>query len=266
MSLNILPNEDDFGKPATAIRVLGGRIHPLSIAQWNEVIANAISVRQQLVICSQNLHSLYLLQRSVAMQELQSLALMHVDGMPLIWIARILGFPVNRTQRVTWVDWIDPLMSRAATSGWRVYYVGSAEEIATAGIRILKDRHPELHIAYSHGYFNRQSDSDENQKVIARIREYDPQVLIVGMGMPIQEEWLLQNLSRLPPSAILTSGAAMEYVAGTASTPPRWLGAYGLEWLYRLVENPGRFWKRYIIEPWSLLPLLFRDFFGKSKY
>jgi N-acetylglucosaminyldiphosphoundecaprenol N-acetyl-beta-D-mannosaminyltransferase len=77
------------------------------------------------------------------------------------------------------------------------------------------------------------------------------------MGMGRQERWILNNLSEIAPASICTVGACMEYIADSVRTPPRWMGAVGLEWLFRLGENPQRFWHRYLVEPW---PVLFHFF------
>jgi N-acetylglucosaminyldiphosphoundecaprenol N-acetyl-beta-D-mannosaminyltransferase len=79
------------------------------------------------------------------------------------------------------------------------------------------------------------------------------------MGMPRQEIWVLNNLEKLHAKVILTCGACMDYIAGEIPTPPRWMGRVGLEWLYRLLSEPGRLWKRYLVEPWFLGGLLVRD-------
>ena len=79
------------------------------------------------------------------------------------------------------------------------------------------------------------------------------------MGMPRQERWIAENLDRLPDCVILSVGAAFDYEAGVQSAAPRWMGRAGLEWLYRLLHDPQRLFRRYCIEPWSLLPLIWTD-------
>jgi N-acetylglucosaminyldiphosphoundecaprenol N-acetyl-beta-D-mannosaminyltransferase len=88
--------------------------------------------------------------------------------------------------------------------------------------------------------------------VIDRINRFGTDLLVVGMGTPIQEKWVHQHRVLFETPAILTAGACMEYVAGVVRTPPRWMGRYGLEWSFRLVENPRRFAYRYLVEPWIL--------------
>jgi N-acetylglucosaminyldiphosphoundecaprenol N-acetyl-beta-D-mannosaminyltransferase len=82
---------------------------------------------------------------------------------------------------------------------------------------------------------------------------------MVGMGMPRQEYWVLDNLRNIQANVILTAGACLDYVAKAAPTPPRWIGHLGLEWLYRLLSDPVRLWRRYLLEPWFILKLLFQE-------
>ena len=110
-------------------------------------------------------------------------------------------------------------------------------------------------IEVSDGFFDARRDSEENEALIERINTYRPDLLMVGMGMPRQEFWT-QNFARLKAHVILSSnGAAFEYVAGAVPTPPRWAGRIGLEWVFRLVNEPRRLFARYLIKPWCMLPL-----------
>jgi N-acetylglucosaminyldiphosphoundecaprenol N-acetyl-beta-D-mannosaminyltransferase len=86
---------------------------------------------------------------------------------------------------------------------------------------------------------------------------------MVGMGMPVQEHWILHNFFRLSPAVILAPGACFDYIAGVVPTPPRWMGQIGLEWLFRLASEPRRLWKRYLLEPWPVLGLVLKDFFKR---
>lgn len=253
------------GKAATAARypgyeLLGVKVHPLTMDDLHEIIAGAIAAREKTIIVSQNLHSVYVYNRDARMRELHARAdYMRIDGMPLVWLGRLLGYPLRIEHRVTWVDWLKPLMTVAATNGWRVFYLGSAPGVAERGAKRLQSELPELQIAVAHGYFDARPGSEENKRVIELIEAFDTDILIVGMGMPRQEHWILDNLDRIRASAILTSGACMDYYAGVVSTPPRWMGKVGLEWFYRFMGNPRRFARRYFVEPWVVPPLFVRD-------
>lgn len=185
--------------------------------------------------------------------------------MALVFLGKLLGLPLRREQRVTYVDWIDPLMAEAAQRGWRVFYLGSQPGIAERGAKILQEKFSGLQIATAHGYFDANPDSQENQAVLTAIKIYQPHVLMVGMSMPRQEHWVLDNLDSLCANVILPSGAAIDYIAGAVPTPPRWAGRLGLEWLFRLIAEPKRLGRRYLVEPWFVLRLLLIEGF-KQRY
>lgn len=241
------------------IELLGTRVYPLTIADLHDLISAAIAEARRVVIASQNLHGIYVFHRSEAMRSLHRKALPRIDGMPLVFLGRLLGYPVHREHRVTWVDWMEPLMVEASRKGWRVFYLGGRPGVVDDGVAILRARVPELEIQFAHGHFDARPGSPENEAVLAAIEAYEPHILLVGMGMPRQEAWIDANLDRLHVNAVLTCGAAIEYVAGAMPTPPRWMGRFGLEWLYRLGSDPRRLAKRYLIEPWSLSGLFVSD-------
>ena len=184
--------------------------------------------------------------------------------MAIVALARLYGHHVNRDQRVTYADWTGPLIEAAVKNEWRVFYLGSTPRIAPKAAAQLRQQYAGLRIRSLHGYFDSTSKSRENENVLRAIEAYKPHVLIVGMGMPKQELWIQENFSRISANVILPSGAAMDYVAGAISTPPRWAGGVCLEWLFRLISEPKRLWVRYLVEPWCILPLLARDLARRS--
>jgi N-acetylglucosaminyldiphosphoundecaprenol N-acetyl-beta-D-mannosaminyltransferase len=240
-----------------AVRILGVTVNPLTIKELNTLIHTAIEKQQCWIIAHHNLHSLYLYHHLPKMRQFYDVAeYSHCDGMSLVFLGKLLGLPLRREHRVTFVDWIDPLMAEAAQQGWRVFYLGSKPGIADKGSEILRLKFPQLQIQSAHGYFDFDLDSEENRLVREKINHYSPHILMVGMGMPTQEWWILDNYAHLQTNVILPSGACIDYVAGAIPTPPRWLGRIGLEWFYRLITEPRRLWRRYLVEPWFLLGLL----------
>lgn len=248
------------------IKILGVNVNGLSISQLNALVGEAISRNQRWIIAHQNLHSIYVYHHDAKMRDFYAHAnYTHIDGMALVLIGRMLGFPLVREQRVTYVDWTPPLISAAATHGWRVFYLGSQPGVAEQGAEVLRKQFPGLEIATMHGYFDANSDSQENQAVLAKINAYQPQILMVGMGMPRQEHWILDNLEKIGAHVILPAGAAIDYVAGAVPTPPRWAGRLGLEWLFRLLAEPKRLWRRYLVEPWFVLKLFLVERFKQLR-
>lgn len=244
-----------------AVSFLGICVHPMTDAELTALVRDQILRGGRCVIANHNLHSLYLYHREPKLRAFfRDVEWTHIDGMPLVALARLYGYRVNRSQRVTYVDWIGPLMESAAANQWRVFYLGSAPGVAEKGAAILRHKFGRLQIRTMHGYFNANPREKENQEILDLISEYKPHLLMVGMGMPRQEYWIHDNLSRLCANVVLPSGAAIDYVAGAIYTPPRWAGRTGLEWAFRLAAEPRRLWTRYLVEPWSLLGMIARDF------
>ncbi len=245
-------------------RLLGVRVHAMTIPEMHMLIDQAVQEGRRLLMVSQNLHSIYLYPRTTDLRALQDKAdHIRIDGIPIVYFGRLLGFPLGKAHRTGWMDWIDPFMQEASHKNWRVFYLGSKPGVSDKGADILRRRYPDLTIATMHGYFKTGAESPDNLQVLNMINEFRADILIVGMGMPRQESWILRNYDAISAPVILTSGACMDYVAGEIAIPPRWLGPIGLEWLYRLLSEPKRLWRRYLIEPWYACGLFLRDLSAK---
>lgn len=234
-------------------KLLGVRINLLSMSQLNSLIEETVKSNKKRIIANHNLNSIYIYHQNSLMRDFYKIAdYTHIDGMPLVFMGKLLGIPCERIHRVTYVDWIWSLMSEAVDKKWRILYVGSKPGVGEKGILNLKKKYPDIEIKALHGYFSNAPDDPHHKFVIDTISSYQPHILMVGMGMPRQENWILNNVSKINTNVILPCGACMDYVAEATKTPPRWTGQVGLEWLYRLVTEPKRLWRRYLIEPWFI--------------
>jgi N-acetylglucosaminyldiphosphoundecaprenol N-acetyl-beta-D-mannosaminyltransferase len=115
------------------------------------------------------------------------------------------------------------------------------------------------------GYFDSSLNAEENAAVLQEIALFRPNVLLVGMGMPRQEIWILENLACIRSNTVFCCGALIDYVAGELATPPRWLGQIGLEWLYRLIVEPSRLWRRYLLEPWTVFRVVAKEWMTSTR-
>jgi len=267
-------NLNDFstarGPDSSGISFFGLTLHPKSMSELNELVERGIREGRKWIISNHNLHSVYLLHRYPKLRNFYAGAhWTFIDGMPLVALGRLYGYPLERKHRVTLADWAHPLMELAADKGWRVFYLGSKDEVVEKAAVALRKQHPALQIEVSGGYFDARQGSAENETLLQRINTYRPDLLMVGMSMPRQEYWTQDNFDRLDARMILSSnGAAMDYIAGAVKTPPRWAGRLGLEWFSRLMNEPRRLFGRYLVEPWYILALLLRDYLrtgGKLK-
>jgi N-acetylglucosaminyldiphosphoundecaprenol N-acetyl-beta-D-mannosaminyltransferase len=218
-------------------------------------VAGRLARSQGAVIANHNLHSLYLAGKSPAVRAFFAAAdLVEVDSTPLILWARLIGRSSRPFHRCTYLDWRDLFWARAQAEGWRVFFVGGAPGVADKAREAILADFPDVNLAVHHGYFDAAAGSAENAAVVEAINAFAPQILLVGMGMPRQEVWVLENHPALTaPCASFTVGGAFDYEAGAQKAAPRWMGRLGVEWLFRLVADPRRLFVRYCIEPWSLV-------------
>lgn len=228
--------------------------------EFNQLLTKEVESGTQLTVSSLNLHAIYLYHKNKAFKNYVDTSAAHIDGMPIMWMLRLAGYKkLSPTLRITWVDWMIPLLMYCQQNNYRVVYLGGKPGVAERGLRKIEKSVPGLLYTTFDGYFNMDPPQNpENTNLINKINNFKPNLLIVGMGMGRQEKWIYENKQKLNANFIITSGAAAEYFSGDVSTPPRWMGTAGLEWLFRFAENPKRFWFRYLVEPWFILSLYFR--------
>jgi N-acetylglucosaminyldiphosphoundecaprenol N-acetyl-beta-D-mannosaminyltransferase len=234
------------------LRLLGAEVDVVTPAEVMAFTAARVASGQRAVVANHNAHSLYLIRRDAEMRAFYARAdLIEIDSVPMIAWGRLLGAQVSRAHRCTYLDWREDFWGLAAREGWRVFHLGCAPGVGEAARAAVLKRHPGVQIAVKHGFFDMAGA--ENAQVLAEIAAFQPHILFVGMGMPRQEAWIAANFDRLPEAVIFPIGAAFDFEAGRSTTPPRWTGRLGLEWLHRFAHEPGRLFSRYFVEPWSLL-------------
>lgn len=235
------------------IGLLGGEVDAVTPGEVMAFTARRVAEGRRGLVANHNLHSLSLLRREAAMRGFYAMAdVIEADSMPLIAWGRLLGRPIGRRHRSTYLDWREDFWRLAAREGWRVFYLGGRPGVAAKGAEAVRRRWPGARIAVRHGHFDVTPGGADNAAVLAEIAAHAPDVLFVGMGMPRQEAWIIANYPALPQAVVFSIGAAFDYEAGALPTPPRWMGRLGLEWLFRLTSEPRRLFFRYLIEPWSL--------------
>lgn len=224
-------------------------IDALDARQMNDRLDQAIRARRQLFIAHHNMHSLALARTDREFRAIVSGAdLVHLDSKILLLAAQMKGVPVLERHRLAYLDWMPEFWSRAAKSRWRVLVVAGRPGVSEQAADVLRSKYEGLQIHAIDGYM--QSRESE---VLEYIRKQQPDVVLVGMGMPLQEKWTHRVRVQLPECPILCCGGYFDYVAGEQVLTPRFFASIGCEWLFRLIMNPRRLAGRYLIEPWPVL-------------
>ena len=168
------------------------------------------------------------------------------DGMPVVWASRLFG--PRLPEKVSGSDLVLPLMRLAAARQWRVYLAGGADGVAGRAAEALQRQIPHLGVVGTEGpRIDMDAPASGREDVLARIREARPDLVLVAFGSPKQELWIDETRDALRPAVLVAVGAGLDFAAGVIRRAPSWVSAAGLEWLYRLVREPRRLWRRYLL-------------------
>jgi N-acetylglucosaminyldiphosphoundecaprenol N-acetyl-beta-D-mannosaminyltransferase len=167
------------------------------------------------------------------------------DGQPLVWAMNLLGQEL--TSRVYGPDLMDHACARAARTGQRFYLYGGRNQGALVELaRMLRLRHPNLQIVGGYAPPFRELTAEEEAAAVADIERCRPDVVWVGIGVPKQEKWMARMRDRLTAPVLIGVGAAFDFHAGLVPQAPGWMQRVGLEWAFRLAQEPRRLWRRYL--------------------
>ncbi len=167
------------------------------------------------------------------------------DGSGIQLGAKLTGQPVP--EKIAYNVWFWNFAQFCAANNFSIFFLGAKEGVAKMAAENLVNKTPGLKVHYHHGYFNKSSNSIENEEVISLVNKVKPNVLLVCFGMPFQEKYIRENISRFNTNVLMSGGGALDFFAGKAKTAPAIFRHLYLEWFYRLCSDPRRLWKRYLV-------------------
>jgi N-acetylglucosaminyldiphosphoundecaprenol N-acetyl-beta-D-mannosaminyltransferase len=228
------------------VNVLGVGIDPLTLEETLGFISRTVDSNRRALVVHANITGLNLAYEHPWLRAFYNgCDLVYCDGMGVIVGARWLGWRIPA--RYTLADWIWMLAEQAAQQGESLFLLGNPPGVAKLAAENLQQHFSSLCIAgVQHGFFEKASGCAENELVVEQINAARPNILLVGMGMPVQERWLMENWPRLDVNVAITCGALFEYLSGDLPRGPRWMTQYYLEWLARLIISPRRYAGRYL--------------------
>lgn len=239
------------------VELSGVRIHAVTEAQTVDHVLSALEAGRGGWVITPNLDHLRRAKRDATFADyLRKADLVVADGMPLVWASRLQGTPLP--ERVPGSTLVRTLASAAAREGRSLYLLGGAPGAAEEAARVLQDDHPDLklagHYCPPYGF---EKDEREMQKIRGQLIAAAPDIIYVALGSP-KQEWLIAQLRPLLPGAWwLGVGISLSFIAEHVRRAPRWVQRIGLEWAHRLMQEPRRLAKRYLVEgiPFAVLLL-----------
>jgi N-acetylglucosaminyldiphosphoundecaprenol N-acetyl-beta-D-mannosaminyltransferase len=228
-------------------------LDPLTFAEAIDEIERLVKEGNGGAVFTPNVDHVVMADRDANLrQAYQAAGLCLADGKPLVWASRLLGWPLP--EKVSGADLIVPLVERAAARGWRVYLLGAGPGVAEKAAELLRLRYG-IDVVGTDAPIV-QADGASAEGVVARIRTAQPHLVLVALGAPKQELFIHRAVDDLRPAVALGIGAGLDFFTGTVKRAPRWMSEAGMEWLYRLGQEPRRLWRRYLInDPWFLATL-----------
>lgn len=233
-------------------------IDNLTMAETLEAIDQLIRAKQNSYIVTPNVDHIVQLETDKELRAVyQNASLIVADGKPLLWIASIYGTPIR--EKISGSDLFPLLCKMAAEKQYRMYFLGAAEGIAAKAAERLTERFPGLQVvgtfSPSYGF---EKDEKQVQKIINLVKAAAPDILIVGLGCPKQEKFMFKYHEVLGVPISLGLGASLDFEAGKARRAPKWMSDHGLEWLFRITQDPKRLIKRYFVDDRKIFRLAFK--------
>lgn len=168
--------------------------------------------------------------------------IINADGQSVVWFGRLAGIPIP--ERVTGIDIMTDLLSVADAKNLRLFLWGATEEVVALAVQRIKSEYPGIaEVGGRHGYFM----PSEEDAIVTQIARFHPDIVFLGMSSPLKELTGFRYRNRLRAKIVMGVGGSFDIIAGVTMRAPLWLRKLGLEWLYRVVQEPSRLWKRYLV-------------------
>jgi N-acetylglucosaminyldiphosphoundecaprenol N-acetyl-beta-D-mannosaminyltransferase len=259
-SASLLPPPDEvtaaepFESHRRRVELGGIYLDQVDLAGAVDRISTFVQSRQPHQVVTVNLDFVSIANRSPEFEAtLNGADLAVPDGMPLVWLSRLKGDPL--VERVAGVELVMESCRIGAELGSKVFLLGAAPGVAEAAGKRIEESYPGIQVVGTYSPPIGKLSAQENRYIVDLIRLAAPDFLFVALGAPRQDLWIREHLAELQVPVAMGVGCVLDLLAGNVRRAPLWMQRTGLEWAFRLVQEPGRLWKRYLLND---LPVLAR--------
>lgn len=230
------------------MKFMNTEIDNLTMDETLQAVEQLIKENRSAYVVTPNVDHIVQLETNKELQDVYANAsLILTDGKPLLWIARWYGTPIK--EKISGSDLFPLLCKMAAEKGYKMFFLGAAEGVAAKAAENLKSRFKGLQVVGTYSpSFGFENKPDEMDKIKQMIQEAKPDILIVGLGCPKQEKFMYHHCKELDVPISFGLGASFDFEAGNIRRAPKWMANHGLEWLFRITQDPKRMAKRYLID------------------
>lgn len=238
---------------------------PIDALSLNDTVAlvdNAIRAQQQLHHIAVNVAKIVHMQTDKQLYEsVVSADVINADGLPLVWVSKLFGDPIP--ERVTGVDLMQSLVQLSSEKNYKIFFFGAKEEAVSKVVQIYSHQYsPNIIAGYRNGYFKQSEES----MIANQIAESGANILFVAITSPQKENFLFRQKEVLKKvNFVMGVGGSFDVVAGVVKRAPVWMQRMGLEWFYRIIQEPKRMWKRYLVTNTLFIYYLIRELFKRKK-
>lgn len=233
--------------PKSAL-ICGIHISNMSYLEVIDEVDRYISASRPIYIVTPNVDHIVNLQKDHEFKQIYySASLVLADGVPILWAARFLRLPIK--EKISGSDLFTMLCEIATEKGYKFFFLGGKERAAAKAAEVLRVKYPAIQIVGVYcPPFGFENNLEENNKIVDMITVAKPDILFVGVGSPKQEKWIYRHKDEYQVPVSIGVGSAFDFYSGIVKRAPVWMQKTGLEWFWRLMMEPKRLWKRYLID------------------
>ena len=241
------------------ISIMGCPMDVATVSETVDVIDHAISKNKFTQHVVVNVAKLVNMQNDLVLSNsIRECDIINIDGMGIVLGARFLG--LNIPERVAGIDLFLKLISMSAKKNYPIYLLGSKDEVVKNTATKLRLLYPKINIAgYHHGYF-----WENEEEIVKKIKVSGAKLLFVAITSPKKENFINRWKEKLGVTFVMGVGGTFDVISGKVNRAPLWMQKYGLEWFFRIIQEPRRMWKRYLVTNTKFLIMLVRHKFSKN--